>query len=106
MFEFIKNFFKKLFKKDIKLIEESKEDIHNKKDFKKNIEIKTNKELPPLDNDTDPFEYINNLIKNSQYYNTYNNAVVNYNKVKKEYKEVLIEFRNKKNNNKGENTQW
>ena len=96
MLEFIKNFFKKLFGKEQKLIEEAEE--VSKKEVNSEIQEKEekedpNKDLPPITDDTDPFEYIDNLIKESPSYNQYLETVKKYEKTKKEYKNVLEEVK-------------
>jgi len=96
LLEFIKNFIKKLFGKDQKLIKEVEEP--SQEEVIENNQVQEEKDnpnadLPPVTDDTDPFEYMNNIIKESPSYNNYLKTVKEYNATKEEYKNVIEEVK-------------
>lgn len=113
MFEFIKNFFKRLFKKDKQLNEGKFEKEETVEPVVENTNInnsdnlveennndnntqtkEVNADLPPIDNNTDMFEYMNDLVKSSKNYNKFVETNKELDKVKKEYKEVINNIKN------------
>lgn len=95
MLEMIKNFFKRLFGKDKKLIEEATkeyvEEVQENVPKVEVVEINESKkeDLPPINDDTDMFEYMQGLIKGSSNYNRLIDANDNYEKAKADYEELI-----------------